>query len=518
MSLRERLAWLIAVVALAGAACGARVEPLSGPGFAGQPGFPQGPGNPVVNPTTGETIPGLPNVPVPAGSPTPGVGVVVPGGPPDASCRGGKTDVGVTPTTVKVGAVISITGPLPGAFNAARDAIDSYFKALNEQGGICGRRVQLLVRDDGGDTANNARVTRQLLDEDEVFAFVGSQSANDDGMASVLCPNGRSRGVPDIAFPIGWNHTECPTTYGVPGQIQRRLIGEGASGSRYLNDVNDITQVALFWLQESETSILSAWGFEAAMLKARPNLEVCFEQQTGVFETGFFQYVNNMKDKCDPDKTAVYMTMENNSNIRLAKAMDSQGFHPKVFAPTFTSYVASFIAEAEGTTEGAYIAVPQIPFERCAERNGKPVPPCSHAELQTYVTALNRFHPGSPRPGAFGGPAWGQGSLFAAGLRACGANLTRRCLLNFLDTTGPFTANGFVSPTAPGDHEVYHADLLLQVRGDRFVEVPRPPGHPGPPEAPVFWDSSKIFDWWDYYCAHKDRFTNTATKDKYIKC
>ncbi|MBI4729817.1 MAG: ABC transporter substrate-binding protein [Acidobacteria bacterium] len=509
MAIRVRVAASVATIALVGAACGARVEPLG-----------RGPYDPGIYPGAGETAGQVPGPGATTGT-DPGTGPTGPGGstgpgqPQQPSCRGGASDTGVTASTVKIGSIITITGPLPGQFNAARDAVDSYFKMVNEQGGVCGRSFQLLIRDDGGDTGNNARVARQLLDEDHVFAFVGSHSANDDGMASVLC----DKPVPDIGFQLGWKHTVCKNTYGVPGQLQKRRTGGAAAGTTYLNEKYAVEQVAIFWLQESEVSILSAWSFEAVMLRAKPDLKICYEQQTGVFETGFFNYVNNMKDRCDPAaKTAVYSTMENNSNIRLAKAMDSQGFKPAVFVPTSTSYLPSFISEAEGTTEGAVLEVPQLPFERCAERGGKPVPPCTSPELARYVAAINRFHPSSPRPGSFGAGAWGQAALFVEAARSCGANLTRRCVLRHLDARPPFSANGLLSPARPGFHEIYRAGLLLRVQGGHFVEMPRPANHPGPPEAPDFWNMSKRFDWWDYYCANKGKFPNTAQKDKYIKC
>jgi hypothetical protein len=239
------------------------------------------------------------------------------------------------------------------------------------------------------------------------------------------------------------------------------------------------------------------------------DLNICYEQETTVLDNNFQNYAIAMKGDCDPadGPLAVFSTMENNSNIKLADAMRQQDVPYEVFAPTFTSYLPSFIRES---TEGAFLAIPQLPFERCATgSDGRPQPPCSHPELNRYVTALHRYVPGFRAPGSFGAPGWGQAALFIQAAASCGANLTRVCLLNHLETTGRFAANGFLAPARPGDHRIYTADLLMQVRNGRFVEV-RPNDHSGHPEAPDIWDDSVLYNWWDYYCAHKDQFTDES--------
>jgi branched-chain amino acid transport system substrate-binding protein len=498
-----------ASLALLVVACGTREVPLSqfqGSGISAA-------GGPAVSPTA---APAAQQTSVATGSSVSLTGAPEPGRPVGAgpkggsaaSCRGGATDVGVTATSVKVGAVIALTGPLPGQFNPARDAVDSYFKMINEQeGGVCGRKIQFVARDDNGDTTNNRRQALRLIKEDKVFALVGSVSQADGGMVEVVC----NKPFPDIGFQLDWNHGACRNAFSVPGQVQRRLAVEGGPGD-YLNRTNGIKHISLFWLRDSEVSVLAAWSIEAGQMKVNRDIDVCYEQETSVFETGFDQFVLNMRDKCPAETTAIYTTMENTSNIRLAKAMQAQGYKPKVYSPTLTSYIPSYITQADGSTEGNFIAVPQLPFERCAQKNDLPVPPCSHPELQRFVAALGRYHPGASS-GTFGAPGWGMAGLFVESLRKCGANLTRKCVMNFFNTTGAFDANGFLAGTRPGDHKPLHSFLLIQVKGDRFVEVPPTPGTPRP-----FWFETPIFDWFDWYCHNKGRFIDTGTKDRFISC
>lgn len=499
-----RIAPLVLSLTLALVACGSRVQPLAQD--------PLNPGAPVAstNPT------GAPAPVGPLGAPQPGQTAgpgrtpgSVPGLPTAASCSGGgATDVGVTATTIKLGLVASITGPLPGAFNSAVEATDTYFKMVNNAGGICGRKVELLIRDDTGNGGTDLQVASKLAEEDKVFAFVGGVSAPDDsGIAKVS----KSHNIPDIGFPLTWERSENHNSYGIPGQLMRRSTGEGANGLPYLDHINGIKQVAMFWLRESEVSVLSAWGFEAAIMKADPSISICHEQPSGVLDSNFSSYVLRMQGDCDASNgpIGVYSTMENNSNIKLAKSMQDQGFKPKVFAPTFSSYLPSFIDQAGGATEGAYVTMPQIPFERLDRPRSEWTP--GTYELKRYIDELNRYYPRHKPPGSFGAPGWGMGALFTQVAGVCGKGLTRACLFHTLETMGPFSDNGFLSPTRPGNHEIYSADLTVQVRNGRFVEIDHPK-KAGPPGAPDFWDDSVLFNWQVWFCTHQGKFPDAGGK------
>ncbi|MEX2554815.1 MAG: ABC transporter substrate-binding protein [Actinomycetota bacterium] len=504
-----RIAAFVLLLVLVAAACGSRVVPLDA-GLLGQ-------GQPTANPTSTTTA--VPTATGTVGGPN-GVnqipGIQGPGSNPN--CRGGATDKGVTASTIKVGMISAKTGSFPGQFDPNIEAVDAYLKLVNSQGGICNRKFQLFIRDDQGVKANNQTAALELAKEIGVFAFVGSISAPDtDGPTAETA---QQYGIPDIGFPLSYERSRGKLTYGVPGQLQPHLIGVAASGSEYVNRINGIKQVAVFSVGESLVSKANAWAFQAAMLKSSEayptgQVTICFEQEANVFDNNFNSYANRMSGQCPPSKgpLAVYTTMENFNNIKLADAMLSQNVEHDVYAPTFTSYLPSFLRDETGkprkSTEGAYMAMPQIPFERCAgfDSKGRPVPPCSHPELDRYVSALRRFVPGFKVPGSFGAPGWGQAALFVQAVSACGANLTRKCVLKNVDSLPSFSANGFLSPTRPSEHVIYSSDLLVQVRNGKFVEL-RPNDKSGPAGAPDFWDKSHLFNWWEYFCANQLKFPN----------
>ena len=55
------------------------------------------------------------------------------------------------------------------------DATSAYFKYVNEtQGGVCGRKIVYKVEDNNDDPAKGVEAVRKLVEQDKVFAIVGS--------------------------------------------------------------------------------------------------------------------------------------------------------------------------------------------------------------------------------------------------------------------------------------------------------------------------------------------------------
>lgn len=68
-----------------------------------------------------------------------------------------STDVGVTESEIKLGAVASLSGFGSASGHAAATAMRAVVRAVNEGGGVCGRSLALEIADDGGD-ATRGRV------------------------------------------------------------------------------------------------------------------------------------------------------------------------------------------------------------------------------------------------------------------------------------------------------------------------------------------------------------------------
>lgn len=72
-----------------------------------------------------------------------------------------------------VGAAFSLSGPAADIGAQAEEGAHMAIEDINAQGGVLGRCLELILKDDGGDPTKAAQVTRELVDQDEVSFIVG---------------------------------------------------------------------------------------------------------------------------------------------------------------------------------------------------------------------------------------------------------------------------------------------------------------------------------------------------------
>ncbi len=77
---------------------------------------------------------------------------------------------GVTASTITIGGTVPITGPA-ALFGSVGRGADAYFKYVNAHGGVNGRKIKYLYRDDAYDPSKTVQLTRELVENDKVFAI-----------------------------------------------------------------------------------------------------------------------------------------------------------------------------------------------------------------------------------------------------------------------------------------------------------------------------------------------------------
>ena len=121
---------------------------------------------------------------------------------------------GVTGTEIKMGQTMPYTGPA-ARFSAPGLAEVAYMKMINDQGGINGRRINLISVDDGNMPWRTGNETRKLVELEQVALIFGSiGTANQLAVAKYL----NQRGIPQLFIGSGayrWgNYKETPYTMG----------------------------------------------------------------------------------------------------------------------------------------------------------------------------------------------------------------------------------------------------------------------------------------------------------------
>lgn len=83
-------------------------------------------------------------------------------------------ETGVTDDKIKVGMIADLTGPIAFVGQEASSGVKLYLQHVNDQGGVHGRKIELIVEDDGYKPPRTVAAFRKLLDRDGVFCFAGN--------------------------------------------------------------------------------------------------------------------------------------------------------------------------------------------------------------------------------------------------------------------------------------------------------------------------------------------------------
>src|SRR5437879_4860196 len=82
-----------------------------------------------------------------------------------------KYDPGASDTEIKIGQNAPFSGPA-SSYSILSKVQSAYIKVVNDHGGINGRKITLLSRDDGYSPSKSVEVIRQLVEDDQVLAIV----------------------------------------------------------------------------------------------------------------------------------------------------------------------------------------------------------------------------------------------------------------------------------------------------------------------------------------------------------
>jgi ABC-type branched-subunit amino acid transport system substrate-binding protein len=165
------------------------------------------------------------------------------GGGGGTSAAPTASDVGITPTSVKVGAHFPLTGVAAPGYADIPTGAKAYFDYVNANGGVNGRKIDYVYKDDAYNPTQTSQVVNQLVLQDQVFAVVGGLGTPTH--AAVL-DYLNSEGVPDLFVSSGsllWDQPKKnPETFG----FQPDYEVEGKILAQYLAQNFPNAKVGLF--------------------------------------------------------------------------------------------------------------------------------------------------------------------------------------------------------------------------------------------------------------------------------
>lgn len=152
---------------------------------------------------------------------------------------GGSSDPGVTENSVRVGAHFPLTGVAAPGYSEIPTGTQAYFDWVNARGGVNGRQIEYIFRDDAYTPTQTTQVVNELVLRDQVFAMLGGLGTAPHGAVLDFL---NSEEVPDLYASSGsllWNQPDQnPMTFGwqpdyeVEGKILGQYIAQNNPNAR----------------------------------------------------------------------------------------------------------------------------------------------------------------------------------------------------------------------------------------------------------------------------------------------
>src|SRR5271165_5305862 len=127
----------------------------------------------------------------------------------------GQYGPGVSDTEIKIGNTVPYSGPA-SSYGTIGKSDAAYFAMINDQGGINGRKINFIVRDDGYSPPKTVEDVRQLVEQDHVLATFNTLGTppnsairgymNDNKVPQLFVATGASKwnDPKDYPWTIGW--------------------------------------------------------------------------------------------------------------------------------------------------------------------------------------------------------------------------------------------------------------------------------------------------------------------------
>ncbi len=341
---------------------------------------------------------------------------------------------GVTDTEVVIGSWGPQTGPA-APWGAVVRGMDCYFKMINDEGGLAGRNVRFVMRDDAYQPARTKAVVKEMVESAGVFAFAGGIGTA-PGMAvkDYLSENS----VPWIAPNTGSTHFTHPLLSNIFA-IQPPYVDEGAILAQYAISELGKQKIAIFYQNDD----YGKGGLAGAILELRQhNLELVETASVELMDSDLSSHALRLKNA--GAEVVLLFTTPKQATILLGESA-KLGFSPVWMSSLTLADMELMYTISKGLWENVIFA------------NYIEMPTSSHPTVQKYKAAQEKYFPDERWSWLYLG-GFATAEFIAEGIRRCGKNLTRENLIKAMESMKDFQSVGpnvrFSPSTRQGNRSV----------------------------------------------------------------
>jgi len=352
-------------------------------------------------------------------------------------------EVGVSADTILFGQAAALEGPSSALGRGMRQGIVAAFAEINARGGIYGRKLKLLSRDDGYDPDRSVAQTKKLIEEDRTFALIGAVGTP-TSIATV--PIASALNVPFIGPFTGAEFLRAPELRNVVN-IRASYSAEAEAWIKHLTEDLNFKSIAIFY-QDDAFGRDGLAGVKRAL--ATRGLELDAE---GTFErnTRAVGAALRVIKRAEPE--AVVMVGTYGPCAEFIKLAHKQGFDPTFVNISFVG--ANALARELGAEGNGVIVSQVVPFPW----------DISLKVVADYQAAVKALDP-SLTPDFVSLEGYLSGRLVAAALEMAGPNPTRAELLRIINDVGGFDISGYVIMLGARMRDAPARVFLTVIQGD----------------------------------------------------
>jgi branched-chain amino acid transport system substrate-binding protein len=352
-------------------------------------------------------------------------------------------ETGVNSGRILFGQAAALDGPSSALGQGMRQGILAAFAEINGKGGVHGRKLELISRDDGYDPDRSVVQTTKLIEEDKVFALIGAVGTP---TTTATVPIAKARNVPFIGPFTGAAFLRAPELHNVVN-IRASYAAEAEAWIKHLTEDLHVRNIAIFYQDDS----FGRDGLAGVKLALdRRNMELTAE---GTFERNTKAVGSALRTLKRAEPEAVVMVGTYGPCAEFIKLAHKSGFKP-IFVNI--SFVGANALAKELGAEGSGVIVSQVvPFPWDA--SVKIV-----ADYQAAEKALDPNH----KPEFVSLEGYLSGRLVAAALEMTGANPTRADMLRIINDVGRFDISGNIMTFGPKMQNVPPKVFLTVIQPD----------------------------------------------------
>jgi ABC-type branched-subunit amino acid transport system substrate-binding protein len=328
-------------------------------------------------------------------------------------------EIGVTSNSILFGQAAAMSGPSSALGQKMRLGILAAFAEINAKGGVHGRRLELISRDDGYDPDRSVAQTVKLLNEDKVFALIGAVGTP---TSLVTVPIAKDQNVPFIGPFTGAGFLRDADLHNVVN-IRASYGAEAEAWIKHLTEDRHVKRIAIFYQDDSYGRDVLA-GVKRALEKRGMELaaESTYERNTKAVGSA----MRTLK-RAEPEAVVMVGTYAACAEfIKLA--------HQSDFKPVFVnnSFVGANALAEELGGDGEGVIVSQV----------VPFPWDSSVRVVADYQAAEKALDPNLLPDFVSLEGYLSGRLAAAALEMAGPNPTRAGMLRVIDEVGKFNISG----------------------------------------------------------------------------